>query len=114
MSKVYNLSICDLSKAQPQRLARHGAFLPTKDCDVLQINKLSVAYSLCMTSANHDMTRDIIYQKSVEDIFAVVCKGMEKVVHNCSKTLDRCYSKDEINETKVGQLQLTKKVQIMY
>lgn len=33
-----------------------------------------------------------------------------QIVHDCSHHLQQCYSEEEINETKVGQLELTKQV----
>lgn len=113
LSSVYNLSSCEIfTSIHPQRLTtrRQDHLLPTKDCDVQQVNNLSVEYSRCITVANHDMSRDIISQNSVADIFKVLCQGIEKIVHNCSQTLDHCYTPEEIVETKVGQLKLTKKV----
>ena len=35
---------------------------------------------------------------------------LTKVVHGCSEMLINCYTKEQIDETKTGQLEMTKKV----
>ena len=56
------------------------------------------------------MSLNIVNKESIEDIFNVLCRGMDEVVHKCAKYLGKCYSDEEIIETKVGQLELTKQV----
>ena len=56
------------------------------------------------------MRTNIVKQKTMETIFDVLCVGMYQIVHECARTLERCYNDVVIIETKVGQLQLTKKV----
>merc|ERR1712062_662332 len=65
---------------------------------------------VCIEGANDMMNRRIVVQSSVDTIFSVLCDGMDKIVHGCSQVLEKCYTDEEIMETKIGQLELTRKI----
>jgi len=113
MGQVYNMGAvvdeCDIMM-EFKSSGREGLVLPTEKCTLPQVEAISARYQECIEGANDMMNRRIVVQSSVDTIFSVLCDGMDKIVHGCSQVLEKCYTDEEIMETKIGQLELTRKI----
>jgi len=113
MTQVYNMGAvveeCEVIM-EFKRSGREGSVLPTDICTMQQVQDVSSDYQECIEAANKKMSTSIVKQKTVETIFDVLCVGMDQIVHECAHILERCYKDEEIIETKLGQLELTKKI----
>jgi len=112
MEQVYNMgavvSQCEIM-LEFDRSGRDG-ILPTKKCELGKVKIVSKEYQKCIETANEEMSIKLQQQTTVEAILDVLCDGMNKIVHDCASHLYTCYTHEEINETKVGQLELTKQI----
>jgi len=113
MSQIYNMGSvvedCDVI-LEFKRSGREGSVLPTDKCTLQQVQAVSIDYQECIEGANEAMQQNIVQQETVENIIDVLCDGMNGIVHDCAHLLTKCYSTEEIIETKIGQLELTKKI----
>lgn len=114
MGSLYNMeavvSECE-SVQEYERSGRRGQVQPTTECSAEQVTSLTINYQQCIETANEVMTRDMHGNiKNLNKMFDALCTGMNQVVHECGDLLHACYSEDEIQETKIGQLELTKQV----
>lgn len=113
MTQVYNMGAvveeCEVIM-EFKRSGREGSVLPTDICNMEQVQDVSSEYQECIEAANEEMSTNIVKQKTVDNIFDVLCTGMDQIVHECAHLLERCYKDEEIIETKLGQLELTKKI----
>jgi hypothetical protein len=93
------------------RSGRKDVTRPTDKCKEQEVKKLTIRYQQCLEDANYDMTRAMIgHQANFELAFEALCLGIDRVVHYCSDILFDCYTVEEIEETKLGQLELMRKV----
>ena len=44
---------------------------------------LNYRYQECIEAANEDMSTNIVKQKTVDNIFDVLCTGMDQVIYLC-------------------------------
>ena len=59
----------------------------------------------------NDKIRKLIWEKS--KIIIYYTNFFFQIVHGCSQVLEKCYTDEEIMETKIGQLELTRKVNML-
>jgi len=113
MEQVYNMGSvvaeCEVM-LEFERSGREHMVLPTNKCKLEQVKAVSAKYQKCIEGANEAMNGEIIQHSSVERILDALCDGMNMIVHQCAEHLYTCYTHEEINETKVGQLELTKQI----